>query len=185
MEEWLAEALVLTYDAQWRGVQMLYLYLLHDPLHILAFSKETADLPPVAIRLILQLLQSPLANPEQVFPEDVQQARVRMPVDSGSHLPVIQAQLAGLLLSILLVLCLADNAELKQLLHAEHVEDILLKLAWNQTANMHPYLKASVGILERDRPDVLSKLTALYRSVVALHTMLAGMTCQSQTRRYV
>ena len=114
------------------------------------------------IKLVVELLQQPLQHPEAVFCYEARDLYTRLPVESHRRLPVVmQAQLAGLLLSILLMLSLADNTELKQHLHHEHAEQLLLRLARNQTDHAHPYLMMQV--LQEERPDVLVKLTELYR----------------------
>ena len=155
---------------QWRGLQMLYLHLLKDPLNIEAFASQSEVAPATVIKLVVELLQQvqPLQDPGKGLSEGVQNQQTTAPVETHLHLPsVMQAQLSGLLLSILLILSLSDNVRLKQLLHNAEAEQLLLKLARNETSNVHPYLRHS--ILEKECPGVLSKLVELYRWVPGIY----------------
>ena len=153
---------------------MLYLHLLKDPLNIEAFASQTEVEPDTVIKLVIQLLQlvQPLEAPGNGFSEEIQNLQTTTHVESHPHLPsVMQAQLSGLLLSILLILSLSDNVSLKQLLHNAEAEQLLLKLARNEAetrqSNVHPYLRHPV--LEKECPGVLSKLVELYRWVPGIY----------------
>ena len=145
---------------------MLYVHLLKDPVNIVAFASQSQVDPATVIKVVMNLLQNvqPVENPGDIFSEEMQHLQNSTPEASHPHLPcVIQAQLSGLLLSILLILSLSDNVSLKQLLYDAEAEQLLLKLARNETNNVHPYLRHR--ILEQECPGVLSKLVELYRWV--------------------
>ena len=155
---------------QWRGLQMLYVHFLKDPLNIVAFASQSEVEPAAVINLVVQLLQQGQLHedPGNGFSDEMQNLQNTTPVESHLHLPsVLQAQLSGLALSILLILSLSDSVSLKQLLHEAEAEHLLLRLARNETSNAHPYLRHKV--LEKECPAVLSKLVELYRWVHRLH----------------
>ena len=64
---------------------------------------------------------------------------------------------------------------MKQHLHNAEAEHLLLKLARNETDNVHPYLMARV--LRKERPDVLDKLVHLYRWEEVVIGAILEMCC--------
>lgn len=127
-----------------------------------AFASQSQVKPAAVIKIIVDLLQQPLEEFGKDLSQEIEHLQTVIPVGSHPQLPrAVQAQLHGLLLSILLLLSLSDNVSLKQHLHEANVEQLLLKLARNETSNVHPYLRHCT--LEEECPNVLSKLAELYR----------------------
>ena len=148
--------------------------LLSDPLNVLNFARDSKNPcapavggPPTApgavIKKIVQLLEHPIANPDAALRGDI-----LFTFSSAEEVPVkevLQAQMAGMLLSILLQLSFADDVELKQqLLEAEALQ-LLCKLAIGKTDHYHPSVvpRADSVQVQLLRPDVQAKLAELYK----------------------
>ena len=98
---------------QWKGARILYLKLAQDPKSIADFAEQLEC--QSCISKILHMLGYPSTDPISVFARDVSASKS---IQSSRHASllrsVMQAQMTGLLLSMVLQLALADSNSLIQ-----------------------------------------------------------------------
>ena len=154
---------------QWKGVRLLHLKLQQG----LSSATEFAEQPEcrAKIDVLVQLLASPTADPMTLFPLDVS-ASLSMHIGRPPRLliqQVMQAQMTGLLLGVLIQLALADSHCLAQHIYKVEGLQLLHDIAMARTQHAHPELQDASEVKQL-RPDVHEKLFQLYRQakVVAI-----------------
>ena len=162
---------------QWKGVRFLYLELAKSPLHAINFGRNSSDpvqpvdsdpaqpdegqtqvLPGAVVRKIVDMLSNPVDHPDELFADDV----ARSSAEAFAVETVMQAQLAGMLLSIVLTLSLSVDSNLKRQLHDAGAGQLLCKLALGKTAHSHPE-DAQAQLVKDSRPEVYGKIQELYK----------------------
>ncbi len=154
----------------------MYLELLKGHLNVLSFAREsvnptqhpaaaTATEPGSVIRRLVQLLARPVQDPNITFAEDIAAAYPDNPEEATSTeaRTVMQTQLVGILLSIILQLSLADDSDLRHQLHEAGAELLLCKMAIGKTDHIHPDLEPQAKVISDARPDIHTKMIQLYR----------------------
>ena len=147
---------------QWKGARILYLKLAQDPKSIAEFAEQLER--ESCISKIIHMLGHPCKDPISinVFAVDISASKSVHSSRPASMLePVLEAQMTGLLLSMILQLALADSIPLIQ--HIYEAEGLLLLhvLAMDPFQHAHPETTArSIKLL---RHDVYAKLAQLYR----------------------
>lgn len=150
---------------QWRAVRLLHIKLQQGPRS----TAEFAELPECRskIDILVQLLATPAADPISHFPLDVSAStsiHIGRPPRSLIQ-QVMQAQMTGLLLGVLIQLALADSYCLAQHIYKVEGLQLLHDIAMARTQHAHPELQ-DANEIKRLRPDVHEKLLQVYRQVV-------------------
>jgi len=116
------------------------------------------------VRKVVELLSGPTSAPSTLFAEDVAASGVSEEVSATRDFRILlQAQLAGLLLSIILQLSLLGDSSLKLQLHDAGAEQLLCKLALGKSNHCHPELDPRANLMQNSRPDVHNKMIELYK----------------------
>ena len=128
-----------------------------------------AELPECRrlIATLVQLFQTaPASNPVDLFPLDVSASTAiqigRPPLNLIQ--PVMQAQMTGLVLGVLIQLALADIHDLAEHMQATGGLQLLHTIALVRIRPTHPELQ-DVSVVKQMRPDVHEKLLQVYRQV--------------------
>lgn len=148
--------------AQWKGARILYLKLAQDPKSIADFAKQLEC--ESCISRIINMLQHPSKDPISVFALDVSSSKSSTQFGRLIALAtlVMQAQMTGVLLSIILQLALADSNSLMQHMYEAGGLAPLHLLAMDCTKHTHPDID-TVRSIKLARHDVHAKLAQLYR----------------------
>ena len=159
---------------QWKGVRILYLEVLKGPLHVISFARDSSNpvqpqgqaqvQPGAIVRKVVELLSALPSAPSTLFAEDVAASGVSEEVSATRDFRVLlQAQLAGVLLSVILQLSLLGDSNLKLQLHDAGAEQLLCKLALGKSTHYHPELDPLATLMQNSRPDVHNKMIELYK----------------------
>ena len=98
-----------------------------------------------------------------LFAEDVAASGLSEEVSATRDFRMLlQAQLAGVLLSIIMQLSLLGDRNLKLQLH-DGAEQLLCKLALGKSTHYHPELDPLATLMQNSRPDVHNKMIELYQ----------------------
>jgi len=146
---------------QWKGARILYLKLAQDPKSIAEFAEQLEC--QSCISKILHMLENPSKDPISVFALDVSASNsIQIGRPASLVRSVLQAQMTGLLLSMILQLALADSDFLIQHIYKDGGLPLLHNLAMGCTDHVHPDTEAA-GDIKLLRRDVHAKLAQLYR----------------------
>lgn len=151
-----------SWRVQWKGARILYLKLAQDPKSIAEFAEQLEC--QSCISKILHMLENPSKDPISVFALDVSASKSSTQIGRLIALAtlVMQAQMTGLLLSMILQLALADSDFLIQHIYKDGGLPLLHNLAMGCTDHVHPDTEAA-GDIKLLRRDVHAKLAQLYR----------------------
>ena len=144
----------------------------------LSRATEFAEQPECRdkIDVLVQLLANPTADPMTLFPLDVS-ASLSMHIGRPPRLmiqQVMQAQMTGLVLGVLLQLALADSHCLAQHIYKVEGLQLLHDIAMARTHHTHPELQ-DANEIKQLRPDVHEKLFQLYRQVKGFPTCISSL----------
>jgi len=146
---------------QWKGARILYLKLAQDPKSIAEFAEQLEC--QSCISKILHMLENPSKDPISDFALDVSASNsIQIGRPASLVRSVLQAQMTGLLLSMILQLALADSDFLIQHIYKDGGLPLLHNLAMGCTDHVHPDTEAA-GDIKLLRRDVHAKLAQLYR----------------------
>jgi hypothetical protein len=150
-----------SWRVQWKGARILYLKLAQDPKSIAEFAEQLEC--QSCISKILHMLENPSKDPISVFALDVSASNsIQIGRPASLVRSVLQAQMTGLLLSMILQLALADSDFLIQHIYKDGGLPLLHNLAMGCTDHVHPDTEAA-GDIKLLRRDVHAKLAQLYR----------------------
>lgn len=154
--------IIVLCHVQWKGARILYLKLAQDPKSIADFAEQLEC--ESCISRIIHMLQHPSKAPISVFALDVSASKSFIQIGRLTALAtlVMQAQMTGLLLSIILQLALADSNSLMQHTYEAGGLARLHLLAMDCTKHTHPEIDTLTSI-KLVRHDVHAKLAQLYR----------------------
>ncbi len=147
---------------QWKGARILYLKLAHDPKSIAEFAEQLEC--ESCISKIVHMLEHLSKDPISVFALDVSASKSSIQIGRLTALAtlVMQAQMTGLLLSMILQLALANSNSLTQHIYEAGGLTLLHLLAMDCTKHTHPEID-TVRSIKLSRHDVHAKLAQLYR----------------------
>ncbi len=155
-------AICASCHVQWKGARILYLKLAQDPTSFAEFAEQLEC--QSCISKIIHMLKNPSKDPISVFALDVSASKSTQISRCTSMVrSVMQAQMARLLLSIILQLALADSVSLIQHIYKAGGLPLLRSLAMDLSEHTHPETEAAVDI-KLLRQDIRAKLAQLYRS---------------------
>ena len=153
-------------EMQWKGARLLYIKLQQNG----GSAAEFASQPKCRCKIVtlVQLLSNPDPDPMAIFPLDVSASTSmlisRLPMSMVQR--IMHAQMAGLLLGILIQLAFADSHCLAKYLYKAEALQLLHDIAMARSQHVHPDLQDSADIKQL-RPDVHEKLVQIYRQARA------------------
>ncbi len=146
---------------QWKGARILYLKLAQDPKSIAEFAEQLEC--QSCISKMIHMLENPSKDPISTFALDVFASKsIQIGRPASLVRSVMQAQMTGLLLSMILQLALSDSNSLTQHIYDAGGLPLLHTLAMDCTEHTHPEIEAA-GSIKLLRRDVHAKLAQLYR----------------------